>query len=244
MHVSLLGPVSAESADTDLSLGGLKQRAVFALLALNAGRVVSLDRLVDELWPEEPPSRATLGLQSYVSRLRWVLAAASDADPQVPALVTRPPGWVLDLNPERVDVTRFERLVARARQLPGDDAGPLLREALGLWRGEPLADLQAVPFAREEAARLTELRLTAEESLLEAGLASGDAEVVVAEGGRFVAANPFRERGRRAGARSVPHRTAVGGAGRPDPPAPAARGRARARPLPRDTGARGGHPAA
>ena len=110
MRVSLLGPVSAESGGAELGLGGLKQRAVFALLALNAPRVVSLDRLVDELWPREPPSRATLGLQSYVSRLRRVLAAAADADPEVPRLVTRPPGWLLDLDPALVDVTRFEQL--------------------------------------------------------------------------------------------------------------------------------------
>ncbi len=192
MRVSLLGPVSAESGGTEFRLGGLKQRAVFALLALNAGRVVSLDRLVDELWPLEPPSRATLSLQSYVSRLRRVLA---DADPDAPRLLTRPPGWSLDLDPGLVDVTRFEDLLARARQACGADAAGLLRAALALWRGEPLADLQSVPFARAEAARLTELRLAAEESLLEAALEAGDAEAAVVEGGRFVAANPFRERG-------------------------------------------------
>jgi DNA-binding SARP family transcriptional activator len=194
MRVALLGPVSAESGGTELGLGGLKQRAVFALLALNAGRVVSLDRLVDELWPEEPPSRATLGLQSYVSRLRRVLASAVPADPGVPQLVTRPPGWLLDLDPALVDVTRFEDLLGRARQACGGDAARLLREALGLWRGEPLADLQTVPFARAEAARLSELRLAAQEALLEAALASGEADGAVAEARRFVAANPLRER--------------------------------------------------
>jgi DNA-binding SARP family transcriptional activator len=132
MRVALLGPVSAEFGGTELGLGGLKQRAVFALLALNAGRVVSLDRLVDELWPEEPPSRATLGLQSYVSRLRRVLASAVPADPGVPQLVTRPPGWLLDLDPALVDVTRFEDLLGRARQASGGDAARLLREALGV----------------------------------------------------------------------------------------------------------------
>ncbi len=198
MRVALLGPVSADSGGTELSLGGVKQRAVFALLTLNAGRVVSLDRLVDELWPDEPPSRATLGLQSYVSRLRRVLAAAADADPDVPRLVTRPPGWVLNLDPGLVDVAGFEDLLARARQASGADAAGLLREALALWRGEPLADLQSVPFARAEAVRLSELRLAAQESLVEATLAAGDAEAAVVEGGRFVAANPLRERGWRA----------------------------------------------
>src|SRR5690349_10357136 len=103
MWASLLGPVTAEAAGAPLALGGLKQRAVFAMLALNPGRVVALDRLVDELWPEEPPSRATLGLQSYVSRLRRVLAAAAGTDADVPRIVTRPPGWVLDVDPRLVD---------------------------------------------------------------------------------------------------------------------------------------------
>src|SRR5919202_4728534 len=198
MRVALLGPVSASSAGTEVVLGGLKQRAVFALLVLNAGRVVSLDRLVDELWPEEPPSRATLGLQSYVSRLRRVLAAAAATDPEAPHLLTRPPGWVLDLDPALVDVTRFEDLLTRARHASGPDAAALLNEALRLWRGEPLADLQSVPFARAEAVRLTELRLAAEEALLEAVLASGDAEAAVARARSFAAANPLRERGARA----------------------------------------------
>src|SRR3954468_15703151 len=106
MRVALLGPVSAEFGGTELGLGGLKQRAVFALLALNAGRVVSLDRLVDELWPEEPPSRATLTLQSYVSRLRRVLAGV-DTHGDGPRILSRPPGWVLTLSPQEVDVAQF-----------------------------------------------------------------------------------------------------------------------------------------
>lgn len=131
MRVVLLGPVSAESGGDPLRLGGLKQRAVFALLALNARRVVPLDRFVDELWPEEPPSRATLGLQSYVSRLRRVLSAADD--PEAPRLLTRPPGWLLDLDPALVDVVRFEELLALARGAP--DPRSLLAEALALTFG-------------------------------------------------------------------------------------------------------------
>jgi DNA-binding SARP family transcriptional activator len=111
VKVSLLGPVSAESGGAEVNLGGRQQRAVFALLALNAGRVVPMDRLVDELWRDEPPSRATLSLQSYISRLRRVLAGAAQ-------IVTRPPGWLLALDPDDVDVTRFTALIARARTLP------------------------------------------------------------------------------------------------------------------------------
>jgi DNA-binding SARP family transcriptional activator len=188
VKVSLLGPVSAESGGAEVNLGGRQQRAVFALLALNAGRVVPMDRLVDELWRDEPPSRATLSLQSYVSRLRRVLAGAAQ-------IVTRPPGWLLALDPDDVDVTRFTALIARARTLPPAQAVPVLREALDLWRGEALADLRSLSFAGEEATRLAELRLSATGMLLDAMLAIGEADSVVAEARRFVAAHPFHEHG-------------------------------------------------
>jgi DNA-binding SARP family transcriptional activator len=188
VRVTLLGPVSAECDGTELNLGGLKQRAVFALLALNAGRVVPLDRLVDELWRDEPPSRATLSLQSYMSRLRRVLSGAAQ-------IITRPPGWILALDPDDVDVTRFVTLVSRARTLAPAEAVPVLREALDLWRGEALADLRALSFAQEETTRLAELRLSATGLLLDAMLAVGEADAVVAEARRFVAAHPFHEHG-------------------------------------------------
>src|SRR5829696_4801849 len=146
MRVTLLGPVAAAAGGMELTLGGLKQRAVFALLALNTGRVVPLDRLVDELWADEPPARATLSLQSYVARLRHILSAASAEEADPPRILTRPPGWLLTLDPEQVDVTRFEGLVSLARGplvKGGADgaaqAGRLLEQALELWTGEPLA---------------------------------------------------------------------------------------------------------
>src|SRR3954452_17083681 len=114
VRVTLLGLVAAAAGDVELALGGLKQRGVFALMALNAGRVVPLDRLMDELWSEEPPSRATLSLQSYVARLRRVLSALPAVEGAPPRILTRPPGWVLTLDPEQVDVTRFCRLIALA----------------------------------------------------------------------------------------------------------------------------------
>src|SRR5215213_7469298 len=154
MRVTLLGPVAAAAGGRELTLGGLKQRAVFALLALNAGRVVPLDRLVDELWADEPPSRATLSLQSYVARLRHVLAAVAPQEADAPRILTRPPGWLLTLDPDKVDVTQFEGLVSSARRTliggGADGAGQasrLLEKALKLWTGEPLAGLHAVRFA-------------------------------------------------------------------------------------------------
>src|SRR5829696_2666426 len=202
MRVTLLGPVAAAAGGRELTLGGLKQRAVFALLALNAGRVVPLDRLVDELWADEPPSRATLSLQSYVARLRHVLAAVSAQEGDAPRILTRPPGWLLTLDPEQVDVTRFVNLVSSARRTlvsGGADgattATEFLEQAMEMWTGEPLAGLETVRFAREEAARLNELRLDATELLLQAHLALGETDSVAERAGQFVAAHPFRERG-------------------------------------------------
>jgi DNA-binding SARP family transcriptional activator len=202
MRVTLLGPVAAAAGGRELTLGGLKQRAVFALLALNAGRVVPLDRLVDELWADEPPSRATLSLQSYVARLRHVLAAVSAQEAEAPRIVTRPPGWLLTLDPEQVDVTRFVNLVSSARRtlaIGGADgattATEFLEQAMEMWTGEPLAGLEAVRFARQEAARLNELRLDAIELLLQAHLALGETDSVAERAGQFVTAHPFRERG-------------------------------------------------
>src|SRR5829696_1136104 len=202
MRVTLLGPVAAAAGGMELTLGGLKQRAVFALLALNAGRVVPLDRLVDELWADEPPSRATLSLQSYVARLRHVLAEVSAQEADAPRIVTRPPGWLLTLDPEQVDVTRFVNLVSSARRTlvsGGADgattATEFLEQAMEMWTGEPLAGLETVRFAREEAARLNELRLDATELLLQAHLALGETDSVAERAGQFVAAHPFRERG-------------------------------------------------
>ena len=202
MRVTLLGPVAAVAGGKDLALGGLKQRAVFALLALNAGRVVPLDRLVDELWADEPPSRATLSLQSYVARLRHVLAAVPAEGADAPHILTRPPGWLLTLDPVQVDVTRFEGSVSEARRMlvSGGAVGAapatrLLEQALELWTGEPLAGLEPVRFAREEAARLNELRLDATELLLQAQLALGETDSVAERARQFVLAHPFRERG-------------------------------------------------
>ena len=201
MRATLLGPVSARVGDAELPLGGFKQRAVFALLALHAGHVVPLDRLVEELWSDEPPARATLVLQSYVSRLRRVLANARDGGGQVPAIESRPPGWLLTLAPEHVDATRFSALVGHARRLLStgdpDDAARAsehLSQGLDLWVGEALSDLESLPFAREEAARLHDLRLSAIELRLEAMLALGEADTVAHEARRLVTASPLRER--------------------------------------------------
>ena len=121
---------------------------------------------------------------------------------EAPRILTRPPGWILTLDPEQVDVTRFEGLISAARRnLEGGDmarvaaGGRLLEEPLALCVGAPLAGLEGMPFAREEAARLTELRLDATELLLQAHLDLGRAVSVAERAARFVGENPFRERG-------------------------------------------------
>lgn len=196
--VTLLGPVAAEAEGLRLPLGGAKQRAVFALLALNVGHVVSLDRLVDELWSDEPPSRAILTLQSYVSRLRRLLSQAAEPGQEPPEILTRPPGWILTLAPDQVDVFRFESALTQGRAAldagQAGEAATLLRQALDLWHGEVLADLSSMDFAREESARLDELRLWANELLFESLLAGGDNDLVAHRARRFVADHPYRER--------------------------------------------------
>src|SRR3954454_13234030 len=150
MEFRVLGPLEARERDRSLPLGGAKQRALLALLVLNANRVVPRERLIDELWGDEPPDTAVATVQVYVSRLRKVLGAET--------LITRPPGYLLEVETEQVDILRFERLVADARRADPERASDFLRQALGLWRGPALAEFASVPFARVEGRRLEERR--------------------------------------------------------------------------------------
>ena len=198
MRVRLLGPVSAEAHGVPLRLGGRKQRAVFALLALQVNRAVALDRLVDELWRDEAPAQATLSLQSYISRLRRIIAEAPPEDQPAPRILTRPPGWALMMPAEQVDAVRFVAL-GREGSLLLEEAkvaagAAKLREALALWSGDALADLDDLPFAAAEKARLQNLRLSTTESLLWAELDLGRPVEVVAMARRAVLENPYRER--------------------------------------------------
>lgn len=195
----VLGPVEAVCGTSGpINLGGLKQRAVLALLIVNAGRVVSLDRFVSELWDEDPPARATSSLQAYVSRLRRLLEPGRDLRQPSRLLPTRPPGWLLAVPPEAVDAVRFTRLAAEGRRLlegrqPGV-ARRVLGDALALWRGPALAEFLPAPFARAENTRLEELRLTAAEDRLQAELELGQAAAVVAETEALLTEHPYRER--------------------------------------------------
>jgi DNA-binding SARP family transcriptional activator len=188
LSFGLLGSLEVEDEGRPVGIGGQKQRALLAILALNAGRIVSTDRLVDLLWGEEPPKTAVTSLQNFVSQLRKVVGAD--------VVVTKAPGYLLDVTPEQVDLTRFERLVAQARSLEPEARSAKLREALGLWRGPPLADFTFEPFAETEIARLEELRTAAVEDRIEADLESGRDAELAGELEALVKENPLRERPR------------------------------------------------
>src|SRR5690349_24046936 len=121
----LLGPLEVRCADGPLQLGGPKQRGLLALLLVDAGRTVSTDRLIDALWGEQPPRPAATSLQNFVSQLRKQLG------PEV--LVTKPPGYLLRIDPLQVDVNRVNALVAEARAAAAGERATKLREAIELW---------------------------------------------------------------------------------------------------------------
>jgi DNA-binding SARP family transcriptional activator len=186
LEFRILGPTEVWDDGTQLQLGGPKQRAVLALLLLDAGRVVSTDRLIDLLWGEQPPATAPTSLQNFVSQLRKLLG------PDV--LTTKPPGYRLEIAPEQLDVERFRRLVEAAKQGSPDERASRLREALALWHGPPLADLAFEAFAQNEIARLEELRLAALEDQIQADLDGGRHAELVGELESLAREHPLRER--------------------------------------------------
>jgi DNA-binding SARP family transcriptional activator len=185
MDFRVLGPLEVGGDEGTLELGGVKQRSVLAMLLLHANEVVSSDRLIDALWGASPPLRAAKTIQVYVSRLRKALPDDR--------LVTRAPGYVLYLDHGELDLARFERLVAEAREAPPAIASSKLSEALALWRGPPLADLAYEQFAQAEITRLEEMRLTVVEQRLDADLALGRHAELVSELETLVAKHPLRE---------------------------------------------------
>jgi DNA-binding SARP family transcriptional activator len=194
----ILGPLEAGEGDRPVPLGGRKQRSLLAILLLHANEVVSRDRLIDELWGEVPPKSAAEIVRVFVSRLRKSLEPRAAGDGGYRVLQTCPPGYLLAVGPNQLDVQRFERRVAEARRASAEgdsEAGAkLLREALALWRGPPLADFTYEPFAQSEIAHLEELRLAAVEERVEADLACARHGDVVAELEGFVREYPARER--------------------------------------------------
>ena len=206
MKYRILGPLEIGEGDSQAVIAGGKQRALLALLLLHANEVVSVERLIDELWGDEPPETAAKTLQVHVSRLRKTLrangAAAVDAtDPRGridrdDVLVTRPRGYMIRVEPDDLDLSQFEDLVRVGEQGLGDDdpgrAETLLSQALALWRGPALSDVAFGSFGEHELGRLDELRLRARELLIDARLALGRHAEVIGELEALAAEHPLR----------------------------------------------------
>jgi len=192
----VLGPLEVEHDGAPVDLGRPKQRALLAMLLVNANRVVPTDRLVEDLWPGDLPADPAAALQVQVSRLRQVLAGCG-CDAQA-VLESRKPGYVLHVADEELDVARFERLADEGRRAvaagSATEGANRLAGALALWRGPLLADFAGEPFTRAPAARLEELRVAAAEHWVDAELALGHHATMVAEVRRLADANPLRER--------------------------------------------------
>jgi DNA-binding SARP family transcriptional activator len=185
MEFRLLGPLEVRDRDRALALGGPRQRALLAILLLEANRVVSADRLAYELWGDEPPATLAKSLQVTVSRVRRALGEGR--------LVTRTPGYLLRVERDELDAERFERLVSEAAGLSPAMAARQLRDALGLWRGPVLADLADESFTQAACARLDELRMRALEDRIGADAALGRHAELVGELEGLVRAHPLRE---------------------------------------------------
>lgn len=195
MEFRVLGLLEVWHDDRPIDVGGERQRALLALLLLNAGQVVSSDRLIDELWGDDPPQTGVKALQMRVSELR---KSFEDSGIEDTVVVTRSPGYAIEVEPDALDLQRFERLVQEGEQALEDGdprrASVRFREALALSRGPPLADCQWAPFAAAAASRLEELRLGVLEKRIDVDLALGAHTDILGELRELVAANPFRER--------------------------------------------------
>ena len=190
LEFRILGPLEVGSEHGPIQLGGPKQRATLAILLLGANRVVSIDRLADELYAGAPPVTAVTQVQRQISELRKALGPGSGIE-------TRAPGYLLDLAPDQLDLRLFERWTEEARQALArgepQRAVDLQRRALELWRGTPLADLENEPFAQLAIARLEEVRLAALEQRIDAELALGRHRELVAELDELTVQHPFHE---------------------------------------------------
>ena len=198
MQYSVLGPLEVRDGDRLVDLGSRKQRAVLALLLIHARRVLSVDALIDGLWGEAPPPTAQGTLQAYISNLRRILEPTRGRGQSPSVVVSQSPGYMIEVDPDDLDVSRFEALAARGRASLADgrfqEALEALDDALELWRGPAYGDFGFEPFAQEEIARLKELRLNAIEDKIEAELALGRHRMLIGELRRWVEKEPLRER--------------------------------------------------
>ena len=195
MEFLILGSLAVLDRDRPVALPRGRGRALLAILILHSGDVVSTDRLIADLWGENPPRTAPTALQGLVSTLRKRLAAGKKRGAASDIVETRWPGYVLAVDPDRVDANRFRRLVSESGTASDpEEKAAMLREALTLWRGPALADFVYEPFAEAAIAELEELRLAAIEERMAADLATGRHGELTGELEGLVSQHPLRER--------------------------------------------------
>jgi len=190
MRFGILGPPEIWWDERPVSVGGPQQRALLTALLVNANRVVSAERLIAYLWEEQPPAAARSLLQGCVAQLR---RACREVDPDRQRLVTRPPGYLLEVAPDELDLDQFQALVASAAGAPPQRAAEILGAALALWRG-PALDGVETEAARTDAAHLEQQRLAVVEQRVEADLRLGRYQALITELDAYVRAHPLRER--------------------------------------------------
>jgi DNA-binding SARP family transcriptional activator/DNA-binding beta-propeller fold protein YncE len=193
LEFRILGPLEVARGQQALPLGSPRQRALLGLLLVHANEPIARERLIEELWGDAAPKTVNSVLSVYLSRLRRLLADGTGDQ----LLLTQAAGYVLRVPPDKLDAYRFQTLLERGRRElasgEAERASLTLRDALALWRGPALADLAFESFAQTEIARLEELRLTALEARIEAELALGREDTLIAELETLVAAHPFRD---------------------------------------------------
>lgn len=193
VQIRVLGPLEVDCGHQAVAVSRRQERALLVLLALQAGRPVSVDRLIDLRWDRDPPSGAREAVQTYVSRLRRVLSRAEEAT--TTRLVWRSGAYILDVDPICVDALRFELLVGQARRIDQPvERAAVLSEALGLWRGAPLIDVISDDVRNRLAAPLEYLRADAFDLRIRAEPAAGRHEEVLAELISAVQDDPLNER--------------------------------------------------
>jgi SARP family transcriptional regulator, regulator of embCAB operon len=193
----LLGPLEIRVGERVSRLAGARQRTLLAVLLVDSGRLLPVEQLYDELWGETPPPTVGNSLQAHVYRLRRTLNELSDSPATRPRLITRPSGYVLELNGATVDTDAFQRSISLARSLMHTDpaaAHALFEEALELWQGDPLQDVVQGPMCRSVALQLKEEYLTAVEDKLSLGIDIADPVRTIGELKRMSVAHPWRER--------------------------------------------------
>ena len=193
MEFRILGPLEVIEDGNPVALGTLKERLVLGVLLLHANEFVSRERLIDDLWGEAPPPTAHKAVNVYLSKVRKALSVAG-ADP----IRTASGGYRLHVEPEMLDASRMQVLIAEAQELVAkgelESAAEGFREALALWRGPTLAGLQLESRGRDEVAALDELRLTAMMDRIDCDLALGRHEQALGELCVLVSEHPLRER--------------------------------------------------